>query len=236
MSARQSRIVSLGDKLGAALDAPDRQSAGIRDIEVVDPEFVEAFQAHFRGFDVVDDPEKVRAAAILRNSLRRGTEKQLDVIVEMGRALLRAQKAFSRPEWNRLMAGGEKIIGIPKARAAMYRAVADAVDGGRIPKSLCPSSYSTTYQLTLLSDLQLRHGIEKGVVRPDVTRQEVEEFRRQTAYFAGGEGDQNTVPNSEALSTLLREQQALEAKQGRLQAELEKVRRRLSEIRKSLQC
>lgn len=238
MSTRSGRILSLEDKIGRAVAQPDRQSTGLREVEVVEEEFVDAFRRHFEGFDVVENEEKVRAAVILRNSLRRGAEKQLDAVVEMGRALLRAQRCFTADEWRHLLEGGEQIIGIPKTRASMYRAISDNIDNGRIPREICPESYSSVYILTCLEDWQLKAGVERGVIHRTATRQQLQQFRRLPApvVLGAGEGGLPTsnLSNSQSLAVLRREERRLKAREQKLVPELERIRHRLAEIQEAL--
>ncbi len=237
MSTRTGRVLSLSDKIGRAAAQPDRQSAGLREVEMVDEAFVDAFKRHFEGFDVVEQEGKVRAAVTLRNSLRRGAEKQLDAVVEMGRALLHAQSCFSADEWRHLLEGGEQIIGVPKTRASMYRAIADNIDNGRIPRDVCPESYSSVYILTCLEDWQLNAGVEQGVIHRTATRRQLQQFRQLPApvVLGAGEGGLPTpnASNSQDLAALRREERRLRAREQRLVSELESIRRRFAEIQEA---
>src|SRR3712207_7151041 len=56
------------------------------------------------------------------------------------------------------------------ATATQLRQIARAVDGGRIPAEACPGSYGTAYQITLLTEPQLRVAQKRGLIRPDVDR------------------------------------------------------------------
>ncbi len=241
MSARQNRVLSLQDKLGTAMTVPDRQAHGLRDLEVADEAFVRVFEEHFQGTGVLEDQEKVRAATILRNSIKRGAERQLDAIVEMGRALLRAEAAFSKQEWNHLLEGGQRLLGIPKNTASMYRAVARDIDAGRLPRALCPESFSTAYILTTYEDWQLKAARERGLIRPNVTRKEVEQFKRlppeevpplPAAQIAHSEGG----PASPNFGKLHNEERQLAKRERRLLDELGQVQQRLETVREALRA
>src|SRR3712207_9112018 len=65
------------------------------------------------------------------------------------------------------------------ATATQLRQIARAVDGGRIPAEACPGSYGTAYQITLLTEPQLRVAQKRGLIRPDVTRREIMQLRRE---------------------------------------------------------
>ncbi|WP_348240630.1 hypothetical protein, partial [Salmonella enterica] len=63
--------------------------------------------------------------------------------------------------------------------ATQLRQIARAVDGGRIPADASPGSYCTAYQITMLTEPQLRVARERGLIRPDVTRREIMQLRRE---------------------------------------------------------
>ena len=237
-TVRQSRVVSLEGKLGAALTAPDRQAHGMRDLEVADDAFADAFRAHFAGSAVLADREKVRAATILRNSLKRGAERQLDAIIEMGRALMRAELVFTRQEWNHLLDGGSKLLGLPKNTASMYRAVARDIDAGRLPRAMCPESFSTAYVLTTYDEDRLEAAKDRGLLRPTVTRREVEEFKRLPIeqIRVGGASAGSGVNQATADFVRLRgEEQQLARRERRLLDELSRVQGRLVIVREMLE-
>ncbi len=239
MSVRSGRIVSLGEKLSDALASPDEQALGLRNLEVADESFVQAFEEHFAGTDVLQNREKVRAATILRNSIKRGHEKQLDAIIEMGRALIRAERAFTRKEWDHLLAGGQRLIGLPKNTASMYRAIARDIDAGRLPRALCPESFSTAYVLTTYEDWRLDAAKQKGLLRPTVTRKEIEQFKRlpPAEVQAAGEGAQSAATDGadeNGTAKLEAEQRELRARERRLLDALAVVQGRLHTIRQQL--
>jgi hypothetical protein len=68
-----------------------------------------------------------------------------------------------------------------KSAAHRMRAVAEAVRDGRLTRDSLPQSYATAYELTLLSDQQLRLAADRGLLRPDVYRSEIVAFRRACA-------------------------------------------------------
>ena len=57
--------------------------------------------------------------------------------------------------------------------------VAAALDAGALPVEKLPPSYATVYELLTLSEDERRQAIEEeGVVRPDMQRKDVTEFRK----------------------------------------------------------
>src|SRR3954470_7534191 len=108
MATRQSKLLRLQEGMGALATLSDQQATAFVAHEVADEAFVRAFEAHFEGMDVLNDENKVQAAVRLRNSIKRGIERQLDAVIEMGRALLDAERAFTRQEWDHLLDGGQQ--------------------------------------------------------------------------------------------------------------------------------
>jgi hypothetical protein len=73
-----------------------------------------------------------------------------------------------------------KSEGFPFSRDVAYKlkTVAEAVDGGKVSVERLPRDYSVAYMLVTLTDQELRAAEKKNLVRTDVKRREVEEFRR----------------------------------------------------------
>jgi hypothetical protein len=239
MATRQSRLIRLEKGMGALSTLSDQQAAAFVAHEVADEAFVQAFEAHFAGMDVLSNRDKILAATRLRNSIKRGIERQLDAVIEMGRALLDAEGVFTKQEWDHLLEGGQQLLGLPKHTASMYRAIARDIDGGRIPRERCPESFSTVYRLTTFTDSQLKRAREVGLLRPTVTRKEVEEFKRLTAQQEDGadEAEAETASTGKVAgeaAELRAQARQLRKQEGRLQAALARVHTHLEAIRKRL--
>jgi len=240
VSNRRAKLVRFEDGLDAVTALPDRQSQAFLDHEVADAAFVEAFEAHFAGTGVLEDRARVQAATRLRNSIRRGVERQLDAIIEMGRALLEAERVFTRKEWMHLLEGGQKLLGLPKHTASMYRAIARDIDDQRIPRELCPDSFSTVYVFTTYKDWQLQAAKKAGLLRPTVTRKEVEEFKRIPAdrVLLNAAAAEQQLPSQPAANLgALRDQERYYAKKERLLLnDLAKVQGHLEAIRDAIRA
>lgn len=70
---------------------------------------------------------------------------------------------------------------LPFGRIVAYqlRAVAEAVDSEKLPEGRLPRSYATAYKLVSMPALDYEEAKKRGIVRIDVTRPEVEAFKRQ---------------------------------------------------------
>lgn len=234
MASRQSRLLRLQKGMGAIATLSDQQATAFVAHEVADETFVHAFEAHFVGMDLLNDRDKVQAAVRLRNSIKRGIERQLDAVIEMGRALLDAERVFTKQEWEHLLEGGQLLLGLPKHTASMYRAIARDIDARRIPRELCPESFSTVYRLTTFTDPQLEHAKEVGLLRPTVTRKEVEQFKRLIAE--GGVQVETAPTGTDAgeMAELRAEARQLRKQERRLHEALDRVRDRIKTIQSRL--
>jgi hypothetical protein len=87
--------------------------------------------------------------------------------------------------------------------------VAAALDAGVLPANRLPPSYATVYELLTLSEDERRQAIEEGIVRPDMQRKDVTEFRKRL-------------------------RQPTENKQRKLQTERARLMKRLEEIDREL--
>jgi hypothetical protein len=73
--------------------------------------------------------------------------------------------------------------------AYQLRTVAAAVDGGRIAEDVLPRSYATAYKLVCMPIDTFEVAKSRGLVRPDVSRPEIERFKREIAQRQANEED-----------------------------------------------
>jgi hypothetical protein len=93
--------------------------------------------------------------------------------------------------------------------------VAAAVDAGALPADQLPPSYATVYELLTLSESERQKAIEEGIVRPDMQRKDVMDFRRRMRRAA----EDRTL--------------SLETERVRLMKRIDEIDRQLDAIRKS---
>jgi hypothetical protein len=99
-----------------------------------------------------------------------------DRFLSIGRALVSAYDKLGRDRYFAMVNGND----FPFTRSIAYRlkAVAEAVDRGRLAPDRMPRDYSIAYMLVTLTDEELRKADEIHLLRADVKRREIEEFRR----------------------------------------------------------
>lgn len=95
--------------------------------------------------------------------------------IAIGRHLLNAKKTLVHGEWEAMITSR-----LPFSRSVAHslRAVAESLDAGRLNEAELPVSYATAYKLTSLNNADLNRARQIGIVRPDVTRAEVDAFRK----------------------------------------------------------
>ncbi len=210
----------------AEMAVVDPRAAELRSLGADDPAALQAIQEVFAGTSLPDDQEKVRRILRTRSEIQKEWGDARDSFLAIGRALISLEAELTKVEFARLRQGTERIFPFSDATATQLRQIARAVDGGRIPATSCPGSYGTAYQITLLTEPQLRVAWERGLIRPNVTRREIMQLRREVP--ANGA---ETTPSGRVDRTRLREERArLGERQARLVEELANVERRIAQI------
>jgi hypothetical protein len=98
-----------------------------------------------------------------------------DKFLAIGEYLSLAKRQLAHGEYEAMI---RSQLPFGKSAAHRMRTVAEAVGNGKLARDNLPLSYATAYELTLLSDQQLRLAEDRGLVRPDVHRSEIVAFRR----------------------------------------------------------
>ena len=123
--------------------------------------------------DRIIDPDDVDA---FRDHLERLWRETRQRVLAIGRNLLNAlEKLEDQP------GRFEKLIeGLPFSRpiASQMIAIAKAVEERKLVEEEIPPSYSVAYQLTTLSDEEMKRARQHGIVRPDIGRKDIIDFKR----------------------------------------------------------
>jgi hypothetical protein len=135
-----------------------------------------------------------------------GVQKRFLLI---GRYLVQAKIRLPHGEFLEMI---ERDLPFRRNIAFQLREVAEAIDSRRIEEDEVPPNYSVIYQLVILSDPELQAARERGLVRKDVTRRELEMFKRSIR-----------TPRLERREELLLQRRRLLAERDRILAELARV-------------
>jgi len=155
----------------------------------------------------------------VREISRLWSDAQRKLLV-IGRYLVQAKAALEHGEYEDLVR--DKLPFTPRT-AHRLRTVAEAIDVGTLPADRAPRDYTAAYVLARLDPAERHQAEAQGLVRADVSRREVEAFKRQIRAI--------TTVKAEALSSVDEAIRRLEARLAELDAERERVISRLAELR-----
>jgi hypothetical protein len=96
--------------------------------------------------------------------------------VSIGRWLNAAKMALPEGEFEEMV---EHDLPFSPSVSRQLRGAADFVDSGRIPQTQLPDSYSTVYQISTLNEKELVQAQASGKIRPDLTRDELINWKRE---------------------------------------------------------
>jgi hypothetical protein len=161
------------------------------------------------------------AAGYVREISRLWSEAR-DKFLAIGEYLSLAKRQLAHGEYEAMI---RTQLPFGKSAAHRMRTVAEAVRDGRLARDNLPLSYATAYELTLLSDQQLRLAEDRGLVRADVHRSEIVAFRRTFDGPRAAEGHQGE---------LLCEWRKLGAEIRRLQEQLKRALDRRLDIEREI--
>jgi hypothetical protein len=152
------------------------------------------------------DLAELRTRANFADAIGEAWTEAEENFTTIGRYLNHAKSMLNHGEFMGMV---ESDLPFRYSTANRLMKVAAALDAGALPADRLPPSYATVYELLTLSDEERRQAIKEGVVRPDMQRKDVIEFRKRLR-----QPDQN--------------------KRAKLETEREKLRKRLQEIEAEL--
>jgi hypothetical protein len=218
---------------GSSAEHPSDQKEGA--VALLDPRSQDLTAIPALG-DVVVDVDLERAlggSAALRDTDRVAYIKKLirnthahwrdaaATYLKIGMELLAASEHLGH-DYERVVEG--RLLPFSRSIETQLRAVARAVRQNRLPPDGLPG-YSVAYKLSLLPDPLLKRAKADGLVRPNVTRREVEEYRAKVMRAAEAQAGQ--APDT---LTLVRRRDDLLHRRARLQGEIDTITAHLADI------
>jgi hypothetical protein len=224
LSRRALRHVDADEALPAAA-IPDAREADIKALTLVDERVFETLREVFDGTGLMGDQRKVKLLLKLRTDVVVAWGQTRDAFIEIGRALNDVDRELAPEERDRFKQGFRKLFPFSDTVASQFRAIARAVDDGRLPRELVPGSYGAAYQMALLTPGQREIAGARGLIRPDVSRDALIGFRRevQAVRPGGGQGLEPARMRADLARLERAERKAADA--------LETVRARIRELR-----
>jgi hypothetical protein len=217
-------LLAEDDSVADELSLIDPRTSALLFLDNDDPVALKVIREVFEGTSLPDDQEKVRRILRTRSEIQKEWGDARDAFLAIGRALIALEIELTKAEFTKLRHGTERLFPFSDATATQLRQIARSVDSGRIPAEACPGSYGTAYQITLLSELQLRVARERGLIRPDVKRREIMQLRREVT----ADGIEPLSSRRIDLGKLREERTRLGERRARLIDELAGVDRRIT--------
>jgi hypothetical protein len=204
---------------------PDKRAADITALTAIDEGVYETLRDVFEGTSLVQDQRKVKLLLKLRTDVAVAWGQTRDAFLEIGRALNDVDRELDSAERDKFKAGFRRLFPFSETVASQFRAIARAVDEGNLARDLVPGSYGAAYQMALLTPAQREIAKSRGLLRPDVSRDLLLEFRRQI--------DAVQLRQFHGLdpARMRAKLQRLERQRRNAIADLLKLRRRIQEIR-----
>jgi hypothetical protein len=216
----------------ATLDSDEQQPADTRPAALdqliqVPGDVLDALTAVFGETGLLEDQARVAKVLEARREVQASWGRAAKSFIEAGKALLRLDTVLATPrEKAALKAGCERLFPFSDPIASQLRAVARAVESGRLLPENCPASYSVAYQLCVMKAGDFAEAKRRGLVSPSVTRAAIVAFRKeQQAVEASTRVDE---------AGLRAEARRLSNRIAQLQAEIGTLERRRAEIARLL--
>jgi hypothetical protein len=141
-------------------------------------------------------------------------------MVEMGRRLLRLQERVGEGGYKALRVAG--LVPLSDGEASKLRAIARAVEDGKVTVELLPRSVLAAYTAARLPGETLQRMIGEGVLGPKTTAREIEQY----AAAVSPEDVRAAAPGSNEMRSSVRKR--LEKQLRLAEAKVADLRRRLS--------
>lgn len=107
-----------------------------------------------------------------------------DKFIAIGEYLSVAKRSLAHGDYEEMI---RSLLPFGPSAARKMRAVAAAVQEGKLSVESLPNSYATAYELTLLSEDEFRAAEGRGLVRPDVFLREIQALRAEMRAPVGSQ-------------------------------------------------
>ena len=183
------------------------------------------------GNEILSERAKVLAVLRSQNEVRDLSMQVFEGQINIGRSVGALRPTLSPNEYRRLIDQSDRLYGAHLTRSTVVKliAVADAVDRPRFPVERLPRAYTLIYEFAAMADSLLARAEAAGLIRPDVTRRAVVEFKR-AALSAPAEFGRRSGAQLRQLRKRLNEQRAALARRlAEIDAEVAEIDAKLAE-------
>ncbi|MCP1243662.1 hypothetical protein GOB86_14165 [Acetobacter lambici] len=161
-----------------ALMAADVRSSAQNELIEIDENLLKTLNEVFGDTELMNDKKRLQTIVTQRKIIYRNFVRAGHASLAMGNALLDMEASLTIGERERLKQSAEKILPFGDTVASMLKSVARFVKTGKVPENDLPASYSAAYVLTNMTDPELDAAKEEGLVRPEVGRRKLLNFRK----------------------------------------------------------
>ncbi|GAA4255893.1 hypothetical protein GCM10022293_44410 [Azospirillum formosense] len=130
---------------------------------------------------MLNNPRELATRAEFAEDIRRNWLNALEATVQVGRRLNEAKEKLPHGEYEAMV---EQDLPFKPATARKLREVAAFVDSGKVPLEQLPEAYSTVYAIATMPEERRHEALKQGVIRPDLTRRELEQFKTPAPLIA----------------------------------------------------
>jgi hypothetical protein len=120
------------------------------------------------------DLDESRKARVLANivQIHQTVSRIRENYLDLGKCLLRIYRE-SAEVYEEISRKGSRILPFDYTVAIKCRRIAEAVECGLLPECALPAAYTTAYEIATMDEATLRLAEAKGLIRPDVGRNEI---------------------------------------------------------------
>lgn len=161
-----------------ALMAADVRSSAQNELIEIDENLLKTLNEVFGDTELMNDKKRLQTIVTQRKIIYRNFVRAGHASLAMGNALLDMEASLTIGERERLKQSAEKILPFGDTVASMLKSVARFVKTGKVSENDLPASYSAAYVLTNMTDPELDAAKEEGLVRPEVGRRKLLNFRK----------------------------------------------------------
>ncbi|CAO3438067.1 DUF3102 domain-containing protein [Azospirillum doebereinerae] len=167
-----------------------------------------ASKADRRASDISDAIVTCRTRQEFTQEIRYHWNRSRKEFLSIGRYLNRAKETLPHGEFESMIASD---MPFSVETAFRFRAVADAIDTGRLTMDVLPGAESVAYQIVTMSPDELEQAKAVGLIRPDVTRRQLIAFKQSLRPV-------KAPPPADARKELLRDYARQKARLAELRA------------------
>ncbi len=208
----------------------------VNDLRVVTADQA-AHVATILGNDILDDQRALMAILKAQNELREDAGRLLDAAIGMGRTLNDLQREVGRARFGQICKYSSELFpGLSRGNVAKLMAVADFVDQRVIHRDLLPPTYTVVYELTTISPIDVKDAYRSGVLRPDITRRELLNWKRSLDGQVKLAAQQPHQTEIVRLAALKQELDKIQRDRGDFIKRILVLRQREHEIKKVIQA